>query len=63
MRGQGLVEFMVVLGSDDGLIASGERAFISGSPRPGLPRAECCVLGHLFHNSSTESPRSHAVTV
>lgn len=50
---------MVVLGSDDGLIASGERTFISGSPRP----CRCvlnAVLGHLeswtFHNSSTESP-------
>lgn len=29
------MDFMVVLGSDDGLIASGERTFISGSLRPG----------------------------
>lgn len=55
------MDFMVVLGSDDGLIASGERTFISGSPRP----SRCvlnAVLGRLeswtFHNSSTESPRS-----
>lgn len=37
---------MVVLGSDDGLIASGERTFISGSPRP----CRCvlnAVLGQL----------------
>ena len=48
--------FMVVLGSDDGLIASGERTFISGSLRP----RRCvmnAVLGFLvskfvwsFHN-------------
>lgn len=40
------MDFMVVLGSDDGLIASGERTFISGSPRP----CRCvlsAVLGHL----------------
>jgi hypothetical protein len=43
------VDFMffcvLFLGSDDGLIASGERTFISGSlTPPAVAWAECCAM-------------------